>query len=66
MPDHLILALEHHKQLIEDARRHQERLIIGEMQGRPVRVRRLRHQVGELLIRTGQWLKADTADVAWG
>jgi hypothetical protein len=59
MPQHLILASEHHKQLIEEARRQREaRLARQSMVERPMRGRGLRSHVGDLLINFGQRLKA--------
>jgi hypothetical protein len=63
MPEHMVLAIEHHKALIEEAKRHRE-AHTARQNGleRPLRWRRLRRSVGELLIYMGQRLKSGTAD----
>ena len=63
MPQHLILALDHHQQLIEDARRQRETAAarrISEADRLP-RWRRWRGRVGDLLVNTWQWLAAKGA-----
>jgi hypothetical protein len=65
MPQHLVLALDRHRELIEEARR--QRMAHNSRLERPLRWRRLRSNVGELLIHLGQRLKTDTAtDTVWG
>ena len=63
MPEHMVLAIERHKALIEEAQRHREARI-AQQNGleRPLRWRRLRRSVGELLIYMGQRLKGGTTD----
>ena len=63
MPEHMVLAIEHHRALIEEAKRHREAHAARQSgMERPLRWRRLRRSVGELLIYMGQRLKAGTAD----
>ncbi|MCC6454248.1 MAG: hypothetical protein IT328_04845 [Caldilineaceae bacterium] len=64
MPQHCILAFDHHKRLLEEAERQRlyaavERLAAA----RPRRLRRLRLRAGNLLISMGRRLKADAV---WG
>lgn len=60
MPTHLILAIEHHNQLVEDARRYREALAMRRLsQERPLRWRRLRIYAGDWLINMGQRLKSE-------
>lgn len=72
LPQYLVLALEHHKQLIKDAHRHRqvEAAMRQPVVERPMRWRRLRSYVGDLLIHFGQRLKAGAAnrstDAVWG
>jgi hypothetical protein len=64
MPQHCILALDHHKRLLEEAER--QRLCAAAerpVATRPHRLRGLRLRVGDLLISMGQRLKADAV---WG
>jgi hypothetical protein len=64
MPQHLLLALDHHERLLEEAHRQRLRMAAKTMMPeRPRRWRRLRLRLGELLIYMGQRLKTDTA---WG
>jgi hypothetical protein len=71
MPQHLILALEHHKALIEDARRHHQANVarMSPLE-RPMRWRRVRSYAGEWLICFGERLKSGASDRAtdtvWG
>jgi hypothetical protein len=64
MPQHLILAMDHHQLLVEEAKR---RRLLAEIHGATAypqqRWRRLRFRVGELLVYMGQRLKADAV---WG
>jgi hypothetical protein len=58
------LAVERHRELLEDARR--RRLIqhrVGTQIERPLR---LRSRVGDWLIAFGEWLKAEKRDPVWG
>lgn len=68
MPEHMVLAIERHKVLIEEAQRHREaqKAKHSNHVERPLRWRRLRRTVGELLIYMGQRLKAGTTDAVWG
>jgi hypothetical protein len=64
MPQHLLLALDHHERLLEEARRWRLQMAAKTlMPQRPRRWRRLRFRLGELLIYMGQRLKTDTV---WG
>ena len=70
LPQHLVLALDHHRQLIEDAhRRRLTKMTRQRAVERPLRWR-LRLYVGDLLIRFGQRLRSGAAegatDIAWG
>lgn len=72
MPQHLILALDHHRQLLEDARRQRAyALVRSAREERPLWWRRVRVSVGELLIRMGQRLTTNVptsqaeAKAAW-
>ena len=73
LPQHIYLALDRHQELLKDAKRQREANLAQRWNGeRPLRWRRLRYQVGALLINMGQRLKGGTADassstdVVWG
>jgi hypothetical protein len=60
MPTHLIWAIEHHRQLVEDAQKHRVGLLARKGgQERPPHWQWLRFYAGELLINMGQRLKPD-------
>lgn len=70
---HLAMATFRHQQLLEDAKRYREALAARRLNGeRPMRWRRLRYQMGALLINMGQRLKGKATDasaitdVVWG
>lgn len=62
MPQHLILAMDRHRHLIEEARRQREHALLRRLgQERLPRWRRWCRRVGELLINTGRRLAPDAA-----
>jgi hypothetical protein len=65
MPQHLIWAIEHHRELVEDA--HRARLATCRFGGeRNVSWRRLRWQVGGWLINMGERLQPERSGTVWG
>jgi hypothetical protein len=72
MPTHLILAIEHHRQLVEDAQRHRKQLMGRKALHAQAALRQgVRGQVGDWLINLGQRLKdgdgrPDASNAAWG
>jgi hypothetical protein len=63
MPQHLLIALDRHEQLLEEARRYRQAKAARQSVPPRHRWRWLRLRLGEFLIVMGQRLKADTA---WG
>ena len=63
MPQHLLIALDRHEQLLEEAKRHRQAKAARQDAPPRHRWRWLRWHLGEFLIVMGQRLKADTA---WG
>lgn len=64
LPQHCVLAIERHKRLLEEAERNRMLKDTNRTTGEhPIRWRRVRFRIGDLLISMGQRLKADAA---WG
>ena len=62
-----MMAVEHHKELIDEARRQRLRWAAQQAAGeRPLRWRQVRFHVGEWLINVGQRLKPEPTDAVWG
>ena len=60
---HIILAVDRHRRLVEDADRYRTaQAARASQKERPLRWRRLRQHVGELLIMVGQRIKAGVAE----
>ncbi len=71
LPDYMLMALDRHKSLLEEARKERERCLVRRMGlEQPLRWRRVLHQmrnrVGDLLVHCGQKLKTDTNKTVWG
>ena len=70
MPQHLILAIDHHQQLLDEARRYRQQVMAYALNGEhPMRWRRLRLRVGGFLIDLGERIRTEAkeaSDPVWG
>ena len=67
VPQHLLLAFDHHQRLVEEASR--QRMVAaaaGSKPKGPLGWQRVRLQLGTLLISLGQRLKMSATDAVWG
>lgn len=62
MPQHLVLAFDHHQRLLREAQQQREAQALQ----RSRRYYPLRWRIGDLLINIGQRLKMGTTGAVWG
>lgn len=67
VPQHLLLAFDHHQRLIEEARRQRVyAAAAGSKTSGLLGWQRVRFHLGTMLISLGQRLKMDATDAVWG
>ena len=67
VPQHLLLAFDHHQRLVEEAsRQRMYAAALGSKPKGPLGWQRVRFQLGTLLISLGQRLKMSATDAVWG
>lgn len=64
MPQHLLLAIDHHRQLVEDAKRYREAALVRSVVS--PKGLGIRYRIGVMLIGFGLWVQGRRSDTVWG